>query len=168
MWDPRNLPIKSAWHTDGPVLPVEFARQSKDGRITLVVTDGVNPVTVLWAELTSESVTDAHEALRLREETVKRFVGLWTSGSIPDSQTAVIVSEWALSKQIDAVVWTALGPKFSGANVMPTCDQVVAHLKATQGDVRRVAEEYVRKAPAQITTSYRQAIEAQLGWVPSS
>ena len=28
IWDPRKLPMRGAWHNDGPLLPVEFARES--------------------------------------------------------------------------------------------------------------------------------------------
>ena len=37
VWNPRNLSIiNSAWHPDGVLLPIEFARISRDGRLTLV------------------------------------------------------------------------------------------------------------------------------------
>lgn len=35
IWNPGDL--SSDWMADGPYLPLEFARLSKDGRITLVV-----------------------------------------------------------------------------------------------------------------------------------
>jgi hypothetical protein len=34
VWDPRDLPVKGAWRPDGPRLPIEFARQSDNGRLT--------------------------------------------------------------------------------------------------------------------------------------
>lgn len=30
--DQRNLPVQGVWHHDGPALPIEFARESGDGR----------------------------------------------------------------------------------------------------------------------------------------
>jgi hypothetical protein len=37
IWQPRELRISlPIWKTDGPELPVEFARVSMDGRLTLV------------------------------------------------------------------------------------------------------------------------------------
>lgn len=44
IWDAGELPVCSAWHADGPALPIEFARESADGRITLVVAEHDQPV----------------------------------------------------------------------------------------------------------------------------
>jgi len=45
-------------------------------------------------------------------------------------------------------------------------DEVVGYLRTREGSVLEEAEEYVRKAPRQINTVYRRAIEAALGWKP--
>lgn len=37
VWDPRELPVHGRWFEDGPFLPIEFARQSEDGRLSLVI-----------------------------------------------------------------------------------------------------------------------------------
>ncbi len=49
VWDARELPIRKGWFDDGPSVPVEFLRQSKDGRMTLVIDEGGPPLRVLWA-----------------------------------------------------------------------------------------------------------------------
>lgn len=163
VWRPETLPLRSAWFADGPSLPIEFARKSNNGRITLVIVDGVEPIPVLWSEMDAGSVDEAVMALADREgiaaKNANRLIGIWTAGSGPQT-----VADWATQKELDAVIWTALGPKFSGGNDTPTADQVVAYLRDLVGPTRECAEEYVRRAPAQIMTAYRTAIEAQLGW----
>jgi hypothetical protein len=37
VWDPRELPVRGKWFEDGIFLPIEFARQPCDGRLTLVI-----------------------------------------------------------------------------------------------------------------------------------
>jgi hypothetical protein len=62
-------------------------------------------------------------------------------------------------------VWTSLPPKFGGVDdEVPSVDDVIAYLDALRGAERDEAEKYVRKAPLQIDTPYRQRIAAALGW----
>lgn len=76
IWRPETLPIRSGWSEDGPCLPVEFARQSRDGRITLVIVPGVRSVRSLWARMSVDRLEVAKEALRVREgNTAMRNIG---------------------------------------------------------------------------------------------
>ncbi len=64
-------------------------------------------------------------------------------------------------------MWTNLGSSFGGTNGRtPTEREVVGYLRALEGEARAAAEEYVRRAPRQINTAYRRAIEKVLGWTP--
>ena len=76
IWDPRNLPIRRYWFDDGPLIPLEFARQSMDDRITLVIVPDARPVRALWTLMDSDSFEDAKERLRLREGRTKpEYIG---------------------------------------------------------------------------------------------
>ena len=170
IWKPDNLPITGAWRPDGPLLPVEFARQSRDGRITLVLIDGAKPVPVLWTNLTVNSLDEAREALRLREGVpvakASAFIQSWIPTASPASVVSGIIADWAITAKLDGVVWTALPPKFAGKQMTPSVSQVVAYLSRLEGQRRRLAEEYIRRAPAQIATAFRQRIEREFGWLP--
>jgi hypothetical protein len=50
IWCPGSLRIQTAWHNDGPSLPIEFARILKDGRLTLVIRPGSVHQNVLGGE----------------------------------------------------------------------------------------------------------------------
>jgi hypothetical protein len=82
IWNPEDLCVQGDWNTDGPVIPVEFARQSDNGRITLVVTPGAPNVTVLWARLGVENIEAAKQELARREgiksKHVDSNIGYWT------------------------------------------------------------------------------------------
>lgn len=166
VWDPRELPLRRAWFDDGPVLQLEFARQSKDGRVTLVLTDQGSLVRSLWALMDCADIEDARVALCAREGTPKtkpQLIGSLERGqanpaSIPHG------AEWLERLQLDAVVWTALPPKFDNAERYPSEQEVLEYLGDLRGTARDNAEEYVRRAPTQIDTSYRRAIEARFGW----
>lgn len=168
IWRPGCLPTMGDWHTDGPELPVEFARQSGDGRITLVIERRAERVPVLWTRLTVGSVDAARRALADREGVClsrnPRSIGHWSLEGASRHRESAGISEWARVKGADAVVWTALKPRFNNELVTPTREEVIGRLWSLEGPERSKAEEYVRKAPSQIRTAYREAIEVELGW----
>ena len=169
VWKPESLPVVEDWHSDGPALPIEFARESMDGRMTLVITKGSPAIPVLWTKLRVQSLEEAKDVLAAREgipaKNIERdigFCGRDTSFNHDDVQS---IAAWAASKNIDAVVWTALPPGFKkGRGSTPTADEVIAYLGGLQGNARLLAEEYVRRAPEQVHTPYRAAIERELKW----
>ncbi len=167
IWCPRELRLREKsrpWHRDGPELRVEFARQLGNGRMTIVLFGGGSRCRTLWAELSCENVGEARDNLRHREETSGSNIRSWVRGSSIDDETAGKVALWATEKSVDAVVWTALGPKFSGEPRAPTQGEAVSYLSSLDGETREMAEEYVRRAPEQIVTQYRIAIASSLGW----
>ena len=66
IWFPNGLPI-AKWESDGPILPIEFARQSKNGQLTLVLMDKDNYVPVLHSVLLVPDLSTAITLLSLRE-----------------------------------------------------------------------------------------------------
>jgi hypothetical protein len=169
VWDPRDLPLRGKWFCDGPFLPIEFARQSMNGRMTLVIVPNTFPlVRSLWSPMSVSNLAEARNALGQREcehqEKPASCVDYWPRRS---KYTCVAhkIGQWARALQIDAVVWTNLMPKFNDQDKkLPTEQGVLTYLRALQGNGRDKAEEYIRRTPRQIDTPYRRAIETHLGW----
>ena len=128
---------------------------------------GARAVRSLWALLDGKNVEGARECLRAREGARKQaHIGGWSRGD-PEPASIAGISEWAHARKIDAVVWTALPPKFKKTNGrLPSEEEVITHLRELPGAKRDVAECYVRRAPRQIDTRYRRRIEAELHWLP--
>ncbi|MFP0196782.1 hypothetical protein ACKJSM_16630 [Pseudomonas sp. PHC1] len=153
---------------DGPLIPVEFARQSKDGRITLVLTESAQPVSSLWALVESSDLSSAVGALAFREgirgeKNVEKHVCSWSAGQ-PSPRLIPSLAEWAGAHDVHQVIWTGLPPKFDDEEITPTALQVVEYLEKLTGERREAAEQYVRLAPKQIDTQYRRCIESSLHW----
>ncbi|WP_150685248.1 serine hydrolase [Pandoraea iniqua] len=172
IWDAGKFTVRKGWFDDGPFVPVEFLRQSKDGRITLVVNSGGLAVPVLWALMEAKNIEDACHALGEREGIPEKnrsaHVGTWQRHDHAPPEAIPSLDQWARSRGIDGVVWTALPPKMEGRpnGYRATADEVVAYLAGLQGRPRILAEQYVRKAPRQIDTLFRRRIEAELHWSP--
>lgn len=167
IWCQKGLPVAAPWQADGPALPIEFARESKDKRITLVITKGAAPVHTLWATLDVATLAAAQAALAVREgirENAARSIGVWSNGGATAAPHGI--GEWATAKGFAHVVWTALRPKIGGVFRMPSVAEVLRHLAELEGLDRERAEDYVRMTPRQIITPYRTAIEEALGWTP--
>lgn len=166
VWKPESLHCFGQWQTDGPTLPIEFARTSRDGRLTLVLTPNVPPVPTLWIELDYATADSAREALASRESCDPQAIGLWPGPAPRYAVGAGEVSAWAQAKGLDAVVWTALRPKFGGMSgkAPESAEVAVAYLKGLSPDAVSASREYVERAPVQVRTPFRSVFEAQLGW----
>lgn len=167
VWNPDGLPVVGGWSTDGPALPLEFARESEDGRMTLVVVDHGRPVPVLWAELGVSDIEQARAALRLREKVrLERAIGRWPAMA-HRSACDDVIGAWMDAKGFDGVVWTALRPgmradRDSGSYATPSLERIERHLAALTPEALTRAALYVRSAPEQIVTPYRLALELML------
>jgi DNA replication ATP-dependent helicase Dna2 len=172
IWRPGSLPVRGRWFGDGPVLPLEFARQSGEGHLSLVIVPGetVTATRTLWNILAVDDVDAARSALGERERIPRqnwnRHIGVWQSGRATSTPAETTVARWAERLRLDGAVWTALPVKFGGQERFPSAEEVLNYLRSLQGDVRTRAEEYVRNAPSQINTPYRELIAAELGWFP--
>jgi hypothetical protein len=169
IWNRRNLEVDEHWCADGPALPVEFARQSSDERITLVIVQGLAPVPTLWSVFNTRDLDEARESLRQREHIprsrARDLISHWRRGENPVSEPDATISDWGGGRDLDAAVWTSLKPKFAGIDGrVPTETEVIDYLRTLEGQARAAAEEYVRRAPRQINTAYRRAIERAVGW----
>jgi hypothetical protein len=164
IWKPEDLPV-GKWLSDGPHIPIEFARQSADGRMTLVIAEDGGPVRVLWAPLDVKTIDEARKALAHREGCQLNAIGYWSPLVKPNSKSSATIASWALTKGLDGVVWTALKPKFGDEYRMPSAGEVIGYLTGLSGIPMEKAKEYVRRAPVQIKTPYRARIEDELGWL---
>lgn len=95
VWDDRPFDIRGGWNADGPLVPVEFARQSDDGRMTLVIDQAARPLTSLWALMATDDLRVAREQLRVREgRTRPEYIAMisskasnsWTTSSFARSR----------------------------------------------------------------------------------
>ena len=78
--NPGILEVEPEWRSDGPSIPIEFTRQSNDGRLILVVEPSANSIPVLWTKMLISDLDTAIENLRQREgSTKKKYIGVWTS-----------------------------------------------------------------------------------------
>jgi len=173
-WDRRELRARDGWHTNGPVLPIEFARVSRDRRLTLVLFEQAEGVQVLWAEMDVTTVNEAIVNLSQREETNENNIGCVdlhnpTNNKCRVTRVLDVIREWAQDNNLDTVIWTDLPPNFhekTGRDFNES--NVITYLSSDlDDDSRKKAEEYVRGAPPQIRTRMRCKIEESLGWAHS-
>src|SRR6266568_4839894 len=99
IWDMRNLDVNGNWRADGPLLPVEFARQSSNGRITLVLVEGAASVPTLWSAFNTRDLARARESLRQREGVFRSraddFIACWRRDEDAASEPDATISRWA-------------------------------------------------------------------------
>jgi hypothetical protein len=93
-------------------------------------------------------------------------IGLWPGDPPAHNTGADAIAAWGAARGADAIIWTALRPKFDGVdgNAPAPAKAALAYIK--QLDARRVtkAQEYVERAPIQVQTNFRALFEQELGW----
>lgn len=159
------------------MIPVEFARKSSNGRVTLVL-GGTHESQTFWAKSALEEIDEACENLWVREGKPRRRSIHYTSGDglqtwnggIPEPgslDVSYAVCEWiGTTPDADCAIWTGLPPKDFDIGAIDLAHQVVEHLQGLEEPAMRLAKEYIELAPETVRTPVRSAIEEKLGWVP--
>ena len=183
LWDPRSLPTAAPFRDDGPMLPIEFSRVAKDGRVTLVIDPEAAPMQTFWCELTSKTIDEAVSGLGQRERIAPARWSEWVafarrspfiegeveSGGYAVPETRREIQRWLEVQSIDAVVWTALPARRPNGDFgWPTTEELVEHLEGLTGEARSRAEEYIRRTPETIRSVRRARFEASFGWMQSA
>ncbi len=185
VWDPRDLALGTEWRPDGPSLRLEFARLSggpNANRLTLVLYETGRESPTLWAVAKHIDLQKAKENLAEREGAKPDDIGFVRTdpnnpalpladrsklNSIPaglvNDEMLRRIDAWRSEHGVDAVIWTDRPWNFVGL----TPGAAVAWLRTRIAtDPTGVAEQYVRRVPAQIRTPVRERIEDELNWWP--
>lgn len=170
VWDPRELPHNGPWKNDGPELPIEFSRISSDCRLTLVI-DGDNGTLckTLYTLSLRTSLPDAVNDLMMREGTIEKRIGFYNHHSQECSLSHFpeqvdirdVLSTWCDRYGIDGVVWTALQSNFDDQiSEEFSVERAITYLKGLPKTARKIALEYIQKAPEQIDTPLRRQVKS--------
>ncbi|WPB58357.1 hypothetical protein [Xylophilus sp. GOD-11R] len=168
LWKTAPLALATPWHDDGPPLPLDFCRVGDGGELATALHEG-SPLQICWWALLQTGLLDeAREQLRQREQIdADRADGI---GHLPADRAFPFderIRAWMAGKPIDAVVWTALSPRFDGVEGRaPDAAGAARYLDSLANGKRDHAEQYIRRMPARFRTPTRSEIERRLGWTP--
>lgn len=175
IWQTKELAFNKSfgWKKDGPILPIEFARISKDGRLTLVITENGTKIPVLYILSNYHILEEAILNLAVREGSGRNGIGSYDKSKDTFSSKFLFKDEiknWIKNTDFDAVIWTNLGENWNIKNdkgdiirqIEP--ERRIEYLKELKGHTSAIAEEYIRRIPHQIVTAFRKKIESKLNW----
>ena len=175
VWCPGVLQIKTRWRLDGPELPVEFARISKDCRLTLVLLENTLPQKTYWAVSAYTNVKKARENLLEREgsKDIQKIAFLDHEGNcggsiLPEARSQI--KNWLTGhRDIHTAIWTALDSNWQKRYSKSfNYDDALAYIKEHLGNERGdKIKEYICNTPPQIQTPLRKRIEQDLDWKPN-
>jgi energy-coupling factor transporter ATP-binding protein EcfA2 len=169
VWDPRKLPVVGDAQKDGPILPIEFSRISRDKRLTLVIDEkhGAKVPSRYYTSATTDldqAIVDLQEREAMPSKDRVGFVSLVTADVSKSAQashpdTVEYIRKWAKKNSFDAVIWTALESNFEQKTGEPfSSDAAVRYLATLTGEAKTKAEEYINKAPSEVNTPVRRLV----------
>ncbi len=163
---PHEWPVRRHRFDDGPPVPVEFARQSRDGRVALAVGPSARPVRALGVRMDPGCLEDARRAPARREGTSRKHIGFWSpppcSLVSPERSGAKAIAERAGARGLNGSVWAALRPEFREWGTAPRMDEGRERLRGPTGARRDSAERCIRRTPRPVDTERRRRIEAEV------
>jgi hypothetical protein len=170
-YNSKGLKILGSWESDGPRLPIEFARISTSTALTLVLFAGASEVPTLWVRTGCTDIETAIERLANRERTTTDNIGFLDIQK--GANRCKIIPEilpnirsWAKQKELDGVVWTDLSTNFKEKTEMEfNEDNAVEYISSLPKSELHVVESYVRKAPDQVDTMLRRRLVQEFGWL---
>lgn len=152
------------WIDGGPSLSIEFSRVSgsRSGALTLVLDEDHGSLTQVSYCLSTRSVLgEAIEDLRCREGTVARRIGFVTRSDESRSRSPSVkdaILAWMGNSSLGAVIWTDLPSNFQESTGLPFSVEVaLEYLSGLDADGKRLAQEYIDRAPAYVDTPVRRA-----------
>jgi hypothetical protein len=176
IWCPSSLRIKTRWRANGPMLPIEFARISEDGRLTLVIHPGSALQQIYWTISDLPELKAARENLKEREHcslSAIHYHPCENRGQPIPSEVTTQLHNWLQEhKDIHAVIWTGLETNwsekfpevpFSPENAVRYLDKLDAERKRTKLAYER-AKEYLTNAPPAVQTKVRNLMREK-GWL---
>jgi hypothetical protein len=144
----------------------------------LVLDPTAREVQTHWVLLAVRNLEEAVRELAIREKIPSDMRSRWVGRLIEgdpicdpgntDPAIRSTIAAWLDRQPLDGVVWTALpsrGP--DGEEMRPDFDRLLSHLKSLDGEARDRAEEYIRRTPDSIETTYRKRFEEFLGRIPA-
>lgn len=169
VWDPRELLIHGNFKPKGPTLPLEFARISKDGRLTLAISKRHGILCRSYSATSKYfNLNDALLNLYFRETgaIVKKHwddqevVAYYVRGKkIPNQAQYKIMADWLNrpnNHDYDAVIWTSLKMKFyEKTKVIFSPKSAIKYLMKLEPEAKSRALEYIDNAPPEIRTHVR-------------
>lgn len=171
LWEPKGLKCDKCWRKDGPELPIEFARISTNGRLTLVIYPDAEMIQTYWTLSSESTPSAARENLREREGTKNLGdIGLFlvsdrTSHCNFGEGIVGTIRSWAMDYGLGAVVWTDLKSNFKCKRCVDFSEcAAIEYLRSLSGKAKEKAKEYIVCAPEQTMTSLRKKIAQELGW----
>ena len=177
LWNPGTLRSERRWRSDGPWLPVEFARISnlkeKNGRppyLSLVIFPHAGLVRTYWDVSLVGEIAEACLDLKSREGCGIEHIAYLTRDDAAWSSTTPGLGErirdWLDRKKndVDAVIWTNLAWKLPGVATF-TVEEGMRWLRVLREAKKdNAAEEYIRRAPPQTDTCLRRQAKEEFGW----
>ena len=149
IWNPQNLNYNTeiGWQSEGPILPIEFARISNDGRLTLVITEDGTDIKTLFAISAFETLDEAILNLAIREGSSIANIGFYektnSQFSPSDFKFQKNIIDWMqLNNDVDAIIWTNLGENWKTKLVVK---DRISYLSNLENPKKEKAEEYIRK-----------------------